>query len=101
MNRYELEPDTVYTRQELACRMGLEDRAMRSEVRAMRRAGIPVLAVKGGGYKLAETEQEKRELLNMYRHRAIDELTTYNRLLRNMQIDGQVTIQILMGAAEE
>ncbi len=90
--KFELEPSTVYSRARLAQLMGTDDRAMRDSVRRRRREGIPIVAVRGGGYKIAETDAEKRELLNMYRSRALDELTTYSRLCRSMQIDGQTAV---------
>ena len=46
--------------------------------------------MKDGGYKLAETEEEKQALLSMYRKRALDELGTYRRLEKAMQVDGQM-----------
>lgn len=92
MKRFEMEPATVYSRTRLAQLMGLDDRAMRDSVRRRRREGVPIVAVRGGGYKIAETDAEKRELLNMYRSRALDELTTYSRLCRSMQIDGQTAV---------
>lgn len=90
--KFKLEPETVYSRARLAQLMGTDDRSMRASVRARRREGIPIVAVRGGGYKIAETDEEKRELLNMYRSRALDELTTYSRLCRSMQIDGQTAV---------
>lgn len=48
------------------------------------------MALKDGGYKLAETDEEKKMLLAMYRKRALDELGTYRRLARAMQVDGQM-----------
>lgn len=97
---FALEPARVYSRSSLAQHMGLNDRAMRAMVRAQRREGIPIVAVRGGGYKLAENDVEKRELLNMYRSRALDELTTYSKLMKTMQIDGQVTVAELIDRLE-
>ena len=80
--------------------MGLDDRSMRAQIRAQRRAGVPIVALKDGGYKLAETPEEKAQLLNMYRTRALDELTTYSKLLKAMQCDGQITVEELMAEVE-
>ena len=55
-----------------------------------RRQGVPIVALPDGGYKLAETDEEKKMLLAMYRKRALDELGTYRRLARAMQVDGQM-----------
>ncbi len=99
-NLFELKPSTVYGRKHLASLMGLDDRSMRAQIRAQRRAGVPIVALKDGGYKLAETPEEKAQLLNMYRTRALDELTTYSRLLKAMQCDGQITVEELMTEVE-
>lgn len=105
MRKFEMQPNTVYSRSALSANMGIDDRAMRKQIRIQRRNGLPIVPVRGGGYKLAETEAEKRELLNLYRGRALDELTTYSRLLKAMQVDGQMTVddlllEVVMGAAE-
>lgn len=93
---FQLEPSRIYRRQWLATLMGLDDRTMRATIREQRRAGVPIVALREGGYKLAETPEEKAQLLNMYRTRALDELTTYSRLLKAMQCDGQITVEELM-----
>ena len=59
-------------------------------IREQRRQGVPIVALKDGGYKLAETEEEKQALLAMYRKRALDELDTCSRLAKAMQVDGQM-----------
>jgi len=94
VSKFKMQPGITYSRPLLSVLMGLDDRAMRNKVRDMRRAGIPVVALKEGGYKLAETTEEKRQLLSMYFHRAMDELRTYNALLKKMQLDGQVEMEI-------
>lgn len=86
------QPGVTWKRSELSILTGKTDRSVRASVRDMRRAGIPILPLKEGGYKLAETPEEKARLLNMYRSRALDELTTYSKLLKTMQIDGQEAI---------
>ena len=92
MSDFTLQPNTVYSRSDLAMHIGVDDRTMRQHIRLQRRAGVPIVPVKGGGYKLAETDDEKRELLELYRGRALDELTTYSRLLKAMQVEGQMSV---------
>lgn len=89
------------SRREIAAATGMNDRSVRNTIRRLRRAGVPVMALRSGGYKLAETDAEKLELLNMYRGRAMDELITYGRLCRSLQVDGQISLErLLMTAAE-
>ena len=90
-----MEQSKVYSRQELAALMGVDDRTMRAEIRKQRRMGVPIMALKTGGYKMAETDEEKLELLKMYRNRALDELVTYNRLRKMMQVEGQISVMDL------
>lgn len=96
--KFEMQPSTVYRRQRLATLMGLDDRTMRATIREQHRAGVPIVALREGGYKLAETPEEKAQLLDMYLKRAIDELTTYNKLREAMQIDGQIHMDELVSA---
>lgn len=91
--RFEFKPNTIYRRDELAHSLGITDRAVRIIVRKQRRAGVPIMALKQGGYKLAETEAEKRELINLYLNRALDELETLNRLRNAMQVPGQTRLE--------
>ena len=51
----------------------MPDRANRHMIRAQRRQGVPIVALKDGGYRLAETDEDKKALLDMYRKRALDE----------------------------
>lgn len=90
-------PGITYTRQNLEALTGMPDRANRRMIREQRRQGVPIVALKDGGYKLAETEEEKQSLLAMYRKRALDELGTYRRLAKAMQVDGQME----MGGGDE
>lgn len=83
-------PGITYTRQNPEALTGMPDRANRRMIREQRRHGVPIVALKDGGYKLAETEEEKKALLAMYRKRALDELGTYRRLAKAMQVDGQM-----------
>lgn len=98
--KFRMEESKVYSRPLLSVLMGLDDRTMRNKIREMRRNGIPVVAVKGGGYKIAETDVEKRQLLHMYRKRAMDELVTYRQLEKTLQLDGQVSVEELLEEAE-
>lgn len=59
-------PGITYTRQNLEALTGMPDRANRRMIREQRRQGVPIVALKDGGYKLAETEEEKQALLAMY-----------------------------------
>ena len=61
----------------------------------MRRAGVPILPT-ARGYKLAETDAEKAQLLYLYRKRAMDELGTYAALRRSFQAEGQQTLDELI-----
>ena len=82
----------TYTRKNLEALTGMTDRANRHMIRAQRRQGVPIVALKNGGYRLAETDEDKKALLDMYRKRALDELTTYSRLAKAMQVDGQMEV---------
>ena len=85
-------PGITYTRKNLEALTGLPDRENRRMIRAQRRRGAPIVALPDGGYKLAETDEEKKMLLAMYRKRALDELTTYSMLAKAMQVDGQMEV---------
>lgn len=90
----------AFTRSQLSRIANKDDRTVRENIRLLRRAGVPIVALKDGGYKLAETPEEKAQLLNMYRKRALDELTTYSKLLKSMQVEGQIHIDELISALE-
>ena len=83
-------PGITYTRKNLEALTGMPDRANRRMIREQRRQGVPIVALKDGGYKLAETEEEKQALLAMYRKRDLDELDTCSRLAKAMHVDGQM-----------
>lgn len=85
-------PGITYSRKNLEALTGMPDRENRRMIRAQRRQGVPIVALKDGGYKLAETDEEKKMLLAMYRKRALDELDTYRRLAKSMQVDGQMEV---------
>ena len=89
----------TYTRQNIEALTGMPDRANRNMIRAQRRQGVPIVALPDGGYKLAETDEEKKMLLAMYRKRALDELSTYSMLAKAMQVDGQMTVEELLEKA--
>lgn len=57
------------------------------------------MALNDGGYRLAETDEDKKALLDMYRKRALDELDTYSRLAKAMQVPGQMTVEELLEKA--
>lgn len=87
-----------FTRPELSALTELNDRAVRREIRALRRAGVPVIPLPGGGYKLAETEEEKSTLFRLYKGRALDMLRTVSLLKKSMSIDGQISVDEIMEA---
>lgn len=89
-------PGITYTRKNLEALTGMPDRANRHVIRAQRRQGVPIVALPDGGYKLAETDEEKKMLLAMYRKRALDELATYSMLAKAMQVPGQMTVEELL-----
>lgn len=99
MAKFEMLPGVIYSRANLAALLGVPDRQMRRVIRAKRRKGVPIVALPDGGYKLAETDEEKKMLLAMYRKRALDELATYSRLAKAMQVDGQMTVEELLEKA--
>lgn len=82
-------PGITYTRKNLEALTGMPDRENRRMIRAQRRQGVPIVALPDGGYKLAETDEEKM-FLAMYRKRALDELDTCSRLAKAMHVDGQM-----------
>ena len=84
-------PGVVISRSDLSARLGVTDRTARAMIRVARKQGIPIVP-SPGGYKLAETEIEKRELLAMYKSRALDELHTYSALCKAMQVEGQIEL---------
>jgi len=97
---FRLDAGRVYSRINLSRILGTDDRTMRAWIREQRRAGVPIVPMQGGGYKIAETDDERQELLSLYRSRALDELTTYSRLQKAMQIPGQVSVHDLSLMAE-
>lgn len=82
-------PGITYTRQNLEALTGMPDRANRRMIREQRRQGVPIVAMPEGGYKLAETEAEKKRLLAMYRVRAMDEFETYKMLAAYLRGEGE------------
>lgn len=99
MRKFEMRPGSIYSRKNLEALTGMPDRANRHMIRAQRRQGVPIVALPEGGYKLAETDEEKKMLLAMYRKRALDELATYSRLAKAMQVPGQMTVEELLERA--
>lgn len=89
-------PGITYTRKNLEALTGMPDRENRRMIRAQRRQGVPIVALKDGGYRLAETDEDKKALLDMYRKRALDELATYSMLAKAMQVPGQMTVEELL-----
>ena len=70
-------PGITYTRKNLEALTGMPDRANRHMIRAQRRQGVPIVALPDGGYKLAETDEEKKMLLAMLP--VIEQATQYLR----------------------
>ena len=87
---------SVWTRAELVMLLDLPDRSIRNMIRDARRQGVPIMALPNGGYKLAQTQEEKQKLLHMYRGRAMDELCTYSALSKTMQLDGQLSVEDML-----
>ena len=87
---------SVWTRSELVMLLDLPDRSIRNMIREARRQGVPIMALPNGGYKLAQTQEEKQKLLHMYRGRAMDELSTYSALSKTMQLDGQLSVEDML-----
>ena len=88
----------IRSREELAEIFDTSDRAVRKLIREARRQGVPIMALPEGGYKLAQTNEEKQKLLHMYKGRAMDELTTYSALSKTLQLDGQLCVEELLEA---
>lgn len=89
-----------YSRDELAFLTGKPDRTVRRDIRQLRREGVPVMSLPDGGYKLAQTEAEKAEMLHQIKGRALDLLRTHSLMAHNMELDGQVTLNELLDALE-
>lgn len=89
-----------YSRHELSVIFAVSDRFVRNLIREARRQGVPIMALPDGGYKLAETQEEKQKLLHMYRGRALDELKTYSELRKTLQLDGQISVEEMLAAIE-
>lgn len=87
-----------WSRKELSLIFAAPDRSIRNMIREARRQGMPIMALPDGGYKLAETQEEKQKLLHMYRGRAMDELKTYSELRKTLQLDGQISLEEMLGA---
>lgn len=96
---FEMIRGVTYTRKNLEALTGMPDRANRHMIRAQRRKGVPIVALPDGGYRLAETDEDKKMLLDMYKKRFLDELTTYHLLAKAMQVDGQMTVEELLEKA--
>ena len=96
--RVVFEDNNIRSRQELVDIFNIPDRAVRNLIRKARRQGIPIMALPDGGYKLAQTNEEKQKLLHMYRGRAMDELTTYSALSKTLQLDGQISVEEMLEA---
>lgn len=96
--RVVFEDNNIRSREELVDIFNVSDRAVRNLIREARRQGVPIMALPDGGYKLAETNEEKQKLLHMYRGRAMDELTTYSALSKTLQLDGQMSVEDMLEA---
>ena len=96
--RVVFEDDNIRSREDLVDILNVPDRTVRNLIREARRQGIPIMALPGGGYKLASTDEEKQKLLHMYKGRAMDELVTYSALRKTLQLDGQISVEELLEA---
>ena len=96
--RVVFEDNRIWSREELVDILNVPDRTVRNLIREARRKGMPIMALPGGGYKLAQTNEEKQKLLHMYRGRAMDELVTYSALSKTLQLDGQMSVEEMLEA---
>lgn len=81
-------PGVVISHEALSAKLQVTDRTARNMIRDARKQGIPIVPV----HKIAESDSEKRELLELYRGRALDELHTYSMLYKAIQIEGQTSL---------
>lgn len=81
------------TRAQLQALWDMPDRSVRRRITELRRAGEPIVACPEGGYKLAETAEERRMLLGQYWARIKDQLYTVRKLEKLMQCDGQISVE--------
>lgn len=91
----------VWTREVLANALAVNDREIRRMVQQARKNGVPIVSMPTGGYKLAETEAEKKQLLHLYMGRAMDELETYNKLVKGMKLEGQMCMSFIEDGEQE
>ena len=61
--RVVFEDNNIRSREELVDIFNIPDRSVRNLIREARRQGIPIMALPNGGYKLAQTNEEKQKLL--------------------------------------
>ena len=84
-NTLTLDRGRIYARKELSGILSLSDKKMREIIRQERKRGVPILALKTGGYKLAQNRREWEQLINDYIHRGRDELHTAKVLEDRME----------------
>lgn len=83
----------IWTRRSLAKELEVSDRAARKMIQQARRQGVPIVALKGGGYKRAETPEEKTQLLQMYLTRATNEFKTYHLIRQSIHHPRQMRLE--------
>lgn len=83
----------IWTRRRLAQELGVSDREVRRMIQRARRQGVPIVALPGGGYKRAETPEEKKRLLNMYLSRATNEFKTYHLIRQTLYHPQQTRLE--------
>ena len=83
----------IWTRRRLAKELEITDRQVRRMIQRARRQGVPIVALLGGGYKWAETPEEKKQLLNMYLSRATNEFKTYHLIRQALYHPQQMRIE--------
>lgn len=87
-----LEVNGQLTRLQLMQLTGLSDRAVRKHIAAERDNGADIVPVKPAGYKLAETDNEIKELENMYVKLGLKMFERARHLRNRRQSNGQVVL---------
>lgn len=76
----------AFSRSQLSRIANKDDRTVRENIRLLRRAGVPIVALKDGGYKMAETPEVNTEGLcvhePVYEQRAAERVSVFQRLSR-------------------
>lgn len=82
----------VLSRQQLSMLWQIPDRSVRQEIQALRDKGVFIVGLPEGGYKLAETEEERSLLIAQYKSRMKSFAHTVKALEGARQIEGQMEL---------